>query len=308
MSQLCSPEQIIARVPEWAGKECSYEILHGGLANRSYIARVDGKRYVIKSLTQAMDDFGLMIPMEDIFRNTAAAGVSGVGARVLHSFPDLPALVLEFIDGRTLSTAELSVPDVIPQLGEAIACLHHKSATFSNSIDIWSFLADYLKLVEKHDLATPQGLLPSLDKIREIEVALRVNALSPVPSHNDLLPLNIMDDGRIRLIDYDFSGMNDPCFDLGDLAMEGDYTRDQMAILCTSYFGEDDPVQAARVELFGIAAQFTWSILFVAMGALLPEMPDETFDYWSEATSRWGWTRRRLDSSDIDTVIKIATS
>jgi thiamine kinase-like enzyme len=128
-----------------------------------------------------------------------------------------------------------------------------------------------------------------------------------VPSNNDLLAKNVMDDGRIRIIDYDFSGMNDPMFDVGDLAMEGDYDPDQIRVACQAYFGGHDPVQYARASLFGVAAQYTWSLLFVGMDALLPDAPAEGFDYWQEASSRWDWTRAKLADPSLEDLIKAAS-
>jgi thiamine kinase-like enzyme len=310
MSELITPEEIVERVGAWRDMDVSYEILHGGLANRSYSVRVAGpdgeQRYVMKALTQAMGDFNLMIPIADVCRNTAAAGESGVGAKVVYAPADIPALVLEWIEGITLATADLSTAENIPRLGRSIAALHQRSPRFGNEIHIWKFLDDYLDLVEKHTLSTPDGIMDYLGTIREVQGALAKQALADVPSHNDLLPLNIMDDGDIRLIDYDFSGMNDPAFDLGDLAMEGDYDPDQVATLCESYFGFHDPVQTARARLFGIAAQYTWSLLFVGMHHLLPEAPAEDFDYFAEAESRWLWTKEKLEAADIGVVMKQA--
>ena len=144
--------------------------------------------------------------------------------------------------------------------------------------------------------------------MRRIQAALEVNALDPVPSNNDLLAKNIMDDGRIRIIDYDFSGMNDPMFDVGDLAMEGDYRPEQIRAACTAYFGAHDPVQFARASLFGIAAQYTWSLLFVGMDKLLSDSPAEDFDYWQEASSRWDWTRAKLEDPALEPLIAVASS
>jgi len=229
-----------------------------------------------------------------------------VGARVLSAHPDLPAIVLEFIDGKTLSPPDLSDPSYIPRLGRAIRRLHTDADPFGNEIDIFRFLDDYLLLVEEHGLETPPGILDHLEVIRTIQDTLRVHALPHVPSNNDLLALNIMDDGDIRLIDYDFSGMNDPMFDVGDLAMEGDYSPEQTKLLCDSYFGEHVATQYARARLFGISAQYTWSLLFVGMGKLLPYMPAESFDYWNEAMVRWEWTRNKLDAEDLAQVIAAA--
>lgn len=290
------------------GQDLAWTRLFGGLAHVTYaVATTAGDRYVVKFLTQEMDDFGLMIPMGDLIANTVAAGQSGIGAEVLQALPEVPAIVLEYIDGRTLDTADLARPEYIPRIGQAIRELHSQAPPMGNSIVIWKFLDDYLTLLERYELTSPAGLLDWLPVIRRIQAALAVCQLPSVPSNNDLLAKNIMDDGRIRLIDYDFSGMNDPMFDVGDLAMEGDYRPDQIATLCEAYFGWRDPVQCARARLFGIAAQYTWSLLFVGMDRLLSDSPDEDFDYWQEAASRWDWTRAKLEDGSLESLIAVAS-
>jgi thiamine kinase-like enzyme len=302
-------DQVAAAAGVLRGRRLEWRQLHGGLAHVTYAVTAEpGDRYVVKFLTQEMDDFGLMVPIEVLIANTAAAGESGVGARVVQALPEIPSVVLEYIDGRTLDTPDLARPGYIPRIGRAIAALHRDAPPMRNTMVIWKFLEDYLGLVDKHALACPAGIGDWLPTIRRIESALSLNALPLVPSNNDLLAKNIMDDGRIRIIDYDFSGMNDPMFDVGDLAMEGDYDPDQVAAACEAYFGAHDPVQFARARLFGIAAQYTWSLLFVGMGALLPEAPAEGFDYWQEASSRWDWTRAKLEDPGLGSVIAAAGS
>ncbi|HEY2269571.1 MAG TPA: phosphotransferase [Streptosporangiaceae bacterium] len=302
-------DQVAAAAGVLRGRRLEWRQLHGGLAHVTYAVTAEpGDRYVVKFLTQEMDDFGLMIPIEVLIANTAAAGESGVGARVVQALPEIPSVVLEYIDGRTLDTPDLAQPGYIPRIGRAIAGLHRDAPPMRNTMVIWKFLADYLGLVGQHSLTCPDGILDQLPVMRRIQAALEVNALDLVPSNNDLLARNIMDDGRIRIIDYDFSGMNDPMFDIGDLAMEGDYDPDQVAAACEAYFGAHDPVQFARARLFGIAAQYTWSLLFVGMGALLPEAPAEGFDYWQEASSRWDWTRAKLEDPALGSVIAAAGS
>jgi thiamine kinase-like enzyme len=282
--------------------------LHGGLAHVTYaVSTGAGDRYVVKFLTQEMDDFGLMIPIDELIANTAAAGESGVGARVLQALPGIPSIVLEYIDGRTLDTPDLARPDYIPRIARALADLHRHAPPMRNTTVIWRFLEDYLGLIDKHALACPAGILDWLPTVRRIQAALAVHPLPLVPSNNDLLAKNIMDDGRIRIIDYDFSGMNDPMFDVGDLAMEGDYDPGQIRVACDAYFGGHDPVQYARASLFGIAAQYTWSLLFVGMDALLPDAPAEGFDYWQEASSRWDWTRAKLADARLEDLIAAAS-
>ncbi len=302
-------EQIATAAGVLRGHRLEWRQLFGGLAHVTYAVSTEaGSRYVVKFLTQEMDDFGLMIPIPDLIANTVAAGESGVGARVIQAQPDLPALVLEYIDGRTLDTPDLARPDYIPRIGRAIRNLHAKAPPMRNATVIWKFLEDYLVLIDKHSLVCPPGILDWLPTVRRIEAALAVNAMPPVPSNNDLLAKNVMDDGQIRIIDYDFSGMNDPMFDVGDLAMEGDYDPDQIRVACTAYFGRHDPVQYARASLFGIAAQYTWSLLFVGMDALLTDAPAEGFDYWQEASSRWDWTRAKLEDAALEPLITAASA
>ena len=302
-------EHVAAAVDVLRGQRLEWHRLHGGLAHITYaVGTGSGDRYVVKFLTQEMDDFGLMIPIPWLIANTTAAGESGVGARVVRTAPEIPAIVLEYIDGRTLDTPDLAEPGYIPRIGRAVRDLHTHAPPMQNTMVIWKFLDDYLALVGKHSLACPPGLLDWLPAVRRIEAALAVNALPLVPSNNDLLARNIMDDGRIRIIDYDFSGMNDPMFDVGDLAMEGDYGPEQIQVACAAYFGAHDPVQFARASLFGIAAQYTWSLLFAGMHALLSTSPAEDFDYWREASSRWDWTRAKLEDPALESLIAAASS
>jgi len=300
--------QVAATADVLRGRHLQWQQLHGGLAHVTYAVTTDaGTRYVVKLLTQEMDDFGLMIPIDELIANTTAAGQSGVGARVLQALPEVPSIVLEYIDGRTLDTPDLAHPGYLPRIARAVADLHHNAPPMRNETVIWRFLQDYLGLIDTHELNTPAGILDWLPTVRRIQEALAVHPLPLVPSNNDLLAKNVMDDGRIRIIDYDFSGMNDPMFDVGDLAMEGDYDPDQLRVACQAYFGGHDPVQYARASLFGVAAQYTWSLLFVGMDALLPDAPAEGFDYWQEASSRWDWTRAKLADPSLEHLIKAAS-
>jgi thiamine kinase-like enzyme len=296
-------QDVIDCVEEWEGHRIEVDVLTGGLANLNYVVRVDDEPFVVKLLTQSMDDFGLMIPIGNLLDNTVAAGRVGVGARPVRVVPQAPAIVLEYIDGKTLATEDLRDGHYIPRIAQAIRRLHTEVPPFGNRIDIWDFLDRYLSLVRKHALSTPDGLMDALPTVAAVRQVLTDTAMPPVASHNDLLPLNLMDDGAIRLIDYDFSGSGDPCFDLGDVAMEGDYSPDDVELLCLTYFGERLEDKVARARLFGIGAQYTWSLLFAGMAQLLPEMPDADFDYFQEAVARWNWTRSKLDTPDLGQLI-----
>src|ERR1700722_6843671 len=173
--------QVAATADVLRGRHLQWQQLHGGLAHVTYAVTAepgnetgadDTNRYVVKFLTQEMDDFGLMIPIDELIANTTAAGQSGVGARVLQALPEVPSIVLEYIDGRTLDTPDLAHPGYLPRIARAVADLHQNAPPMRNETVIWRFLQDYLGLIDTHELNTPAGILDWLPTVRRIQEAL----------------------------------------------------------------------------------------------------------------------------------------
>ncbi|HEY5033783.1 MAG TPA: FAD-dependent oxidoreductase [Candidatus Dormibacteraeota bacterium] len=91
------------------------------------------------------------------------------------------------------------------------------------------------------------------DELTSGSRAVEKGALASVPCHNDLLCENFIDDGAaLRIVDYELSGNNDPCFDLGNTAQEAEFDQDLRAALCAAYFGREDARQLARMNLFAL--------------------------------------------------------
>ena len=97
--------------------------------------------------------------------------------------------------------------------------------------------------------------------------------------------------------------MNDPCFELGNVAVEGRLTPDQVEALCETYFQARRPVQVARARLFGIVAQFTWTLLFAAADQIVQPKPDPDFDYWQESLVRWAVALPELESPGLGALL-----
>src|ERR1700733_3252220 len=165
--------QVAATADVLRGRHLHWQQLHGGLAHVTYAVTADDThKYVVKLLTQEMDDFGLMIPIDELIANTTAAGQSGVGARVLQALPEIPSIVLEYIDGRTLDTPDLADPGYIPRIARALAELHHNAPPTRNETVIWRFLEDYLGLRGTCKLKPPAGIMDCLPTVRRIQQAL----------------------------------------------------------------------------------------------------------------------------------------
>ena len=318
MTAVPSIADLLERVPSWVGRAVEWQRLEGGLSHHIFRIDVDQQPYVLRVLEPAVSAAGLGIPPEQEIANTIRAAET-VGAQVYAVLDDVPALVIEFLPGRTLGATDVRRPEVIPALAEACRRLHSGPA-FGNDFDIFAKRAELLDVCARHDLPLPDGYLDRSSAVDAIRSALGVARLPAVPCHNDLLAENFIatEDG-VRIIDYQLSGNNDPAFELGDIAAEADYDPDLVERLASVYFGAAlTPALLARVRLFLIASNVTWALWFTVHHGLLytrghaPKAstgPDGSvgFDYEAEAADKWGQAQRALDDPDLGGLLDTVT-
>ena len=142
----------------------------------------------------------------------------------------------------------------------------------------------YLGIVAEQEVTIPAAYRDWLPTVAEIERAVAAGAVSSVPCHNDLLCENFIDDGHmLRIVDYELSGNNDPCFDLGNTAQEALFDEDLRAALCEAYFGKEDPQQLARMNLFALMSDIGWTL----WGAIQAKISGVEFDFRAYYMGRW---------------------
>jgi len=208
-------------------------------------------------------------------------------------------MVLEYIDGKTMSGADLRGDEMPRRIAESLRRLHEGPA-FKQDFDMFRLVEYYLGIVDQHEVRIPEGFRDRMPTVAEVERAVGVNALPWVPSHNDLLAENYIDDGRqLWIIDFEYSGNNDPCFELGDTAQECEFDEGLRAALCSAYFGREDPVQLARMELFAYMADMGWT-LWAAIQAKISEID---YDFWGWAEERWGRAVELMDSAQFPALL-----
>jgi thiamine kinase-like enzyme len=282
-----------------------HTVLKGGLSHR--VVRIEDGG-IVRILDPAVSEAGLGIPVGQEIENTRRAAETGVGPRVERVLTDPPGLVLEFLSGRTLREDDMRDPARIQRIAEACRRLH-SARPFGNAFSPFAKARELLARCERHDLPVPDGYTDRLADLAEIESALAKQPARPVPCHNDLLPANLIDDGhRVRIIDYQLSGMNDPAFELGDIAAEARYTPDLTEKLAAAYFGpEMSESLLARVRLHVIVSNLAWTLWFsVHWGLLAGHAADATFDYGAEAAGKWQRAVADLDSGELGTLLNLA--
>jgi len=274
-------EDAIGRVALWRGKNVTFSSLSGGLTNENYLVLAGGERYVMRIPGTSTEL--LSIDRANEVYNARAAASTGIGPAVLEHNPGLDIMVLEFIPGETMSAPKLQSASMARRMAESFKRLH-AAPRFLKDFDMFRLIADYLRIVEEHEVRIPADYRERLPLLADIERAVQVGALRRVSCHNDLLCENFIDDGQsLRIVDYELSGNNDPCFDLGNTAQEASFDDALRAVLCEAYFGRLDHRQLARMNLFALMSDVGWTL----WGAIQARISTLDFDFTDYYTTRW---------------------
>jgi thiamine kinase-like enzyme len=287
-------EQVVERIPDWRGKPVAIHPLPGGLTNTNYRVEVDGVPYVVRIPGAATEL--LAVDRANEYYNTKAAAVAGVGPRIAHYLEDENVMALEFIHGRTLSIPALREPGMPTRIAQTLKKLH-AGPRFLHAFNMFRLTRFYLKIVDEHQVRIPQGYRGYLPKVRRIEVAMDRHPLPSVPSHNDLLAENYIDDGeRLWIVDYEYSGNNDPAFELGNTCQEQQYDEPRIVEMCAAYFGGSHPDKLARMKLNMIMSDVGWTL----WAAIQAKISTIDFDFWGWAVERWRRATAKMDAPEFE--------
>ena len=286
-------DDAVALVSLWKGEAVNVSALSGGLTNENYLVEAHGMRYVIRVPGQSTELLSID-RVNEVF-NTKAAATTGIGPGVLEVVPDLDVMVLEFIEGRTMSAKTLQSKEMARRMASSFRRLH-AAQRFLLDFNMFRLIETYLEIVEAHNVTIPADYRDRLPVIGEIERAVNARPLPSVPCHNDLLSENFIDDGSaLRIVDYELSGNNDPCFDLGNTAQEAEFDDELRAALCEEYFGRPDPHQLARMNLFALMSDVGWTL----WGAIQAKISTIDYDFVGYYTARWHRAEETMASDEF---------
>ena len=287
-------EEAVRRVALWKGREVRITPLSGGLTNENYIVESGAQRYVMRLPGKSTEL--LSIDRANEVYNTKAAATTGIGPKVLEHVAGLDAMVLEFIPGATMSAKTLQSRQMAARMAQSFHRLH-AAPRFLQDFNMFRLIESYLGIVDEHEVTIPDGYRDWLPTVAGIERAVSAGALPLAPCHNDLLCENFIDDGTaLRIVDYELSGNNDPCFDLGNTAQEAEFGQDLRAALCEAYFGTPDRQQLARMNLFALMSDVGWTL----WGAIQAKISAVDFDFRGYYTGRWERALQVLRSDDLE--------
>ena len=226
------------RVPELAGRDLTLRALSGGITNRNFLVEAAGtaERWVIRLAGNDTHLLGISREVEHA-ATVAAAGV-GVGPEVTAFIRPEGYLVTRFIVGRPVSEEAVHRPETLVRVAESIRRIHDGPAIPGLFVP-FRIVEAYRALAEARGVTIPPEYEVAQAAARRIELALLSNPVALRPCHNDLLNANFIDDGkRIRIVDWEYAGMGDPFFDLGNFSTNHGLSADEDRALLAAYEGD----------------------------------------------------------------------
>ena len=259
------------RIPELAGRELTLAALSGGITNRNFLVTIAGERdrYVIR--LAGNDTHLLGISREVEYAATVAAAGVGVGPEVTAFIRPEGYLVTRFIEGSPVSIDDVRERDTLARIADSLRRIHQGPPIPGLFVPL-RIVAAYKALAQSRGVRIP----PEYDLAeaigRRIELACLADPIELKPCHNDLLNANFIDDGaRIRIVDWEYAGMGDPYFDLGNFSINHDLTPDDDAHLLAFYEGPARIDHLARLTLMRVVSDFReamWGVLQQGISSL----------------------------------------
>src|SRR5579862_5492775 len=290
-------EEVLAAVPELRDAT-TVEPLAGGLTNTNYKVTSPSGAYVVR--ISGKDTSLLAIDRENEVHNTVAAAETGVGAPFVAAVPEHGALVLGFLDGVVMSAEVLREGRHLDAIARACRRLHAGSR-FLLDFDMFAIQRGYLEIVRERGFRLPDRYEEFEPQIRALEDAMHARPEETVPCNNDLLAENFIEvGGELRLIDYEYSGNNEPSFELGNVWSESNLSIDQLRALVTRYFGRPLRNKVARARAWGLMSKYGWTL----WGSIQDGISDLDFDFWGWAMEKYERAVEELDGPQFEQMLE----
>lgn len=269
---------VVERVPMFAkATELAAEPLSGGLTNTSYLLVADGERFVVRIAGANTEVLGIDREREAAaVQRAAAAGIAP--ETVAYLLPEGHSVTRFLTDAEPVTLDQARTDTYLVRIAQRLREIHRLEPIDAH-FDPYDDVSGWLALSDRRGVARPVGLRSILDRVERVRLDRMVALESTVLCHNDSYYLNVLDDGQLWVIDWEYAGMGDPFFDLAANAFELD-ARGKEALL-KAYFGEvTDEHRRTLDDMVAVflAWNIAWSLIQVHEG-------DADYDYNTFAES-----------------------
>jgi thiamine kinase-like enzyme len=278
-------------------------VLSGGITNRNLKVRLGERDYVLRICGK--DTEVLSIDRENEVAATRAAHAAGVAPEVVRWMPEHGCLVTAFVPGTPIDAALLRGPRTLAQVARALRTIH-AGPPLARTFPTWTLVEDYAAVARERG-----GAVPADDHAFARAITARVHTAlagaghEPVPCHNDLLTANFIDDGtHVRIVDWEYAGMNDRFFDLGNLSINNGLEEGDDRVLLEAYF--DEPVTDGRFAALRLMRLMS-DVREAMWGVLQQAVSDLDFDYAAYAAEHFARLRESAADPRLEDWIRAAS-
>jgi thiamine kinase-like enzyme len=263
---------ISARLGELEGDPVALE---GGITNRNYRVRFAGEDVVVRLPGKDTELLGIDRAAERAAGEMAAR--AGIGPSVVAMLDEPPCLVTEFVVGEPMRPEELRRPEALAEVATALRALHSCEERLPVEFSSFRIVETYAARMAGRGAEVPSPYEWALAAAHRIEAVLVGPEHEPVPCHNDLLSANFIRSPRgVRIVDWEYAGMNDRYFDLGNFAVNNELGEGQEAELLAAYF--EAPASERRLASLRLM-RFMSDFREAMWGAVQGTISDLDFDF-----------------------------
>ncbi len=265
----------------------------GGLTNRNWRVEIGGRSLVLRIPGEGTSAY---IDRTVEKHNAEIAARASVNAQILHFDAADGVMLCRFVEGATMDASRFHDLGTVARAAEAFRRIHDWPQPFLTRFDLFEKMDEYLALLRTLRAPTPEGYERAQGEASAVRAALARRPAALAPCHCDPLAENFLDDGnRMVIVDWEYSGMNDPMWDLGDLSVEAGFGPEQDAAMLEAYFASPPPAEAeARMVLYKAMCDLLWTL----WGVIQHANQNPADDFWAYAVGRFERCRR-LMASDV---------
>jgi thiamine kinase-like enzyme len=268
----------------------------GGLTNLVFRVDFGGEQYCLRVPGRGTEEYINRRNEAVAAREAARAGVS---PDVLFFDESSGVMLTRLIDNAVTMTPALfkERQGAVARAALAFRKLHNSGATFNFRFELFAMIDDYLKVLSGKDVTLPSGYHDVVREAEGIRVALAAHPVPIVACHCDPLCENFLDTtNRMWIVDWEYSGMNDPMWDLGDLSVEGNFDERLEEEMIRAYFGgEPSSAERGRIVIYKAMCDLLWTL----WGLIQFANKNPVDDFWAYAVNRFERCKRLMATPDF---------
>lgn len=295
-AEIALARETLKTIPLLSGYDGPIERL-GGLTNLVFRVGDHCLRIPGKGTEEYIDRMNEMMATE-------AVAFAGVGPDVVYTDPASGIFVSRFLDRAVTMTPERfrSRAGAPARAGKTFRMLHDSGAVFPARFELFAMIDSYLAILSTKDVSLPEGYHEVLKASETVRSALSAHPLPNVACHCDPLCENFLDTGeRMWIVDWEYSGMNDPMWDLGDLSVEGGFGRDEEEAMIQAYFGGDpSPPERGRIIIYKAMCDLLWTL----WGLIQLANDNPADDFRAYADNRFSRCRSLMTTDEFRTAVE----